>query len=325
MVCWGSAMAHGIRILAGNELPRGKLVKVPIVLELETRIRARSVHAEFLGAEESQADYTTTSTDHKGRTQTHHHTAVQQQEVVKDSFLLAGREPLGCMAGLGDSLATLFGGGRHTRLGIGKHEYEVAVTIPEAAPATLAGKKCRVFYELSVRVDRPLARDLHAKHSFVVGPFPDDMPEAEPIVVRYPEDQGRGFWDKMFGSDARLRLALETNRYDTAATVRGLFLVETEKALNIHAVRARLVGKESTRAQGHSDAHAYRESAAEICGPQAIQGSFSQEFELPIQISGPPSARGENFEIDWFVEAELDVPWAANASIRAPIFVAEAD
>lgn len=107
--------------------------------------------------------------------------------------------------------------------------------------------------------------------------------------------------------------------------VRGLFLIETEKALNIHAVRARLVGKESTRAQGHSDAFSYRESATEICGPQAIQGSFSREFELPIQITGPPSARGEHFEIDWFVAAKLDVPWAANPSIRAPIFIAEAD
>ena len=33
----------------------------------------------------------------------------------------------------------------------------------------------------------------------------------------------------------------------------------------------------------------------------------------------PVSATGKLFSIDWFVEIELDVPWAKDPTIRAPI------
>ena len=49
---------------------------------------------------------------------------------------------------------------------------------------------------------------------------------------------------------------------------------------------------------------------------------LSEEFEFETCMDDMPvSATEHNFMIDWFVEVELDVPWAKNPSIRCPVTV----
>ena len=56
-------MASQIRIEPpGNTLVRGQEMAVPIVLVLAQPLKVRVIHGEFLGAEETKAVYTTTST-----------------------------------------------------------------------------------------------------------------------------------------------------------------------------------------------------------------------------------------------------------------------
>jgi hypothetical protein len=303
-----------------EELTRGQSVQVPIVLRLESAVKVRGIHARFHGAEETKATYTTTTTTGKGQVSTTTHTAVEHVTIVEKEHLLAGRERAGFFANLGDAVSTMFGGGRHQLMPPGDYEYTVEVAIPADVPATHTGDRSRVFYELSCLIDIPLGRDLKEVYSFRVAPFPPEL-TASPVRVRYPDDEGRGFWDKLFGPDIRIELALATDVLSRDGSVEGIFQVETDQPLEVRAIRVRLVGHESSQAHGHSDSHHFQGEAVEIATPGSIQGTYSERFSLSAGTvrEMPVSAKGELFSIDWFVQVEFDVPWAKDPTIRAPI------
>ncbi|MEX0713403.1 MAG: sporulation protein [Pirellulales bacterium] len=313
-------MANQLAIHAPRgELVRGETVVVPIVLTLEKRLKVRGIHARFWGAEETKATYTTTSTDGKGHTTTHTHTAVEHVHIVDQQKVLAGHERLGCFRGLGDALATLVGGGRHVVLEPREHSFEVDVMVPDGAPATHAGTNSRIFYELSVRCDVPLAFDLKAKHSFDVAPLPAADPPSQSVRVRYPGDGGGGFWDKLLAPDVRVELALAGDVFRQGETIEGIVMIENDKPLTINALWASLVATEQTQAQGHHESAHHAGQRVQICDANPIQGRLSQTFSLPVELAGPPTLRGKLFSIDWFVQVQLDVPWAKDPKIRTPI------
>lgn len=303
-----------------EELTRGQLVHVPIVLRLESPIKVRGIHAHFHGAEETKATYTTTSTSGKGQVTTTTHTAVQHVTIVEKEHLLAGRERAGFFANLGDAICVLFGFGKHRVMPPGEYEYAVEVEIPADAPATHAGDRSRVFYELTCLIDIPLGRDLKEVYSFHVAQDPPEI-TANSVRVQYPDDEGRGFWDKLFGPSVRIELAVAKGVLSRDGTVAGICQIETDQPLEVQAIRARLVGHESSQAQGHSDAHHFEGEAVEVATPGGIQGTYSERFSLSADTvrEMPVSAKGELFSIDWFVQVEFDVPWAKDPTIRAPI------
>ena len=216
-------MANELRIQPPSEwLVRGEAMRVPIVVALETPLKVRGVHAIFRGGEETKAVY------QSGK---HQHTAVETIEVVKQEFLLAGNEQLGVLGNMNDAAATLLGGGKHDTLAAGKHPFEVEIAVPAAAPPTHAGKKSRVFYELTVRVDVPLGRDLQAKQSFQVGALDAPLGEIAPVVVRYPEEGGRGTFDSLFGPDVKIEMALAANQFRLGDSIVGIVSIDSPSDL----------------------------------------------------------------------------------------------
>lgn len=302
-----------------GELVRGQPLTVPIRLNLETPLKVRGIQARFHGAEETKADYTTTSTDSKGNTTTHHHTAVELVDVIDQKHLLRGSEPQGTLRNIGDAVATMFGGGRHEVLDASAYDFQVEVTVPADAPATHTGQRSRVFYELSLCVDVPLAFDLKATQAFQVARSDAAEVEPKPVRVRYPEDKGRGFWDSIFSPDVRVELALARDTLRIGETVEGIFSVESTKAFKVRAIRARLFGIEQSSAQSHTDSRMHEGEPVELAGAGEIEGSFSQEFTFTAEIDAPPTTRGKLFSIDWYVQVEFDVPWSRDPKIRAPI------
>jgi hypothetical protein len=300
-------------------LARGETLLVPIVLVVEEPLKVRGIHARFWGAEETKAEYTTTSTDSDGRSTTTTHTAVEHTNVVDQQSVLAGGQPMGFFRGLGDSFATLLGGGRHEVLPAGEYPFEVEVTVPHGAPATHRGKKSRVFYELSAWVDVPLGFDLKANQAFELPPLPAAEESVQPVRVRYPDDAGRGFWDSLLAPDVRIELALAADAAREGDVVDGLIVIDTDRPQEVRALLASFMGIERTEARGHHDRIGYNSHALEIARPGMIQGRFSQQFSLPVELAGPPTIRGKLFSIEWHVQVTLDVPWAKNPQIRAPL------
>ena len=289
-------------------LVRGQ--SIPVVLALDRRLKVRGIHAKFLGAEETTAVY---------RIGKHRHTAIQQVEIMSQVQLLAGSEKMGFFGGMSDAMATMFGGGKHDTLEPGEYPFEVEVSIPDDAPGTHVAKKSRVFYELSVHVDVPAGFELKATKSFQLDPPPAATADAAPVRTRYPEDGGRGLFDSLVSPDARLEMALIADRYQPHEMIEGIFTIETKKPINCRRILVQLMGIENSEARGHKDMHIHLGVPHDIGSPGTVTGNFTQEFSIPAEITAPLSARGKLFSIDWFVQIQLDVPWAKDPKIRVPI------
>jgi len=313
-------MANEIRILSPlTTLIRGQVIQVPVVLMLEQRLKVRGIHAKFLGAEETKADYTTTSTDSKGRTTTQTHTAVEQFEVTTQPHLLAGNEQMGFFGNMSDAVATVFGAGKHDTLEPGEHEFTIDVSIPENAPATHVGRKTRVYYELSVHVDVPAGFDLKHTESYRVDPLPLQAYKTEPLRTRYPEDEGRGLIDSLVSPKVQVEMALVADKFQPHEMIEGFFSIDPEQPLKCRRIIAQLIGMERSEAHGHTDLYTHVGAPLDLGTPGSITAKYSQEFSLPADIAAPRSGRGNKYSIEWFVQVQLDVPWAKDPKIRAPI------
>jgi hypothetical protein len=313
-------MSNEIRIQPpAQQIIRGKPMTVSVVVVFDGPLKVRGIHAKFRGAEETTAVYTTTSTDSKGRTTTHTHTAVQHVDITTQAHLMSGNERLGFLGNLSDAVATIFGGGQHETMQPGDYPFDMEVSIPPDAPPTHVGKKTRVFYELSVQVDVPLAFDLKATQSFDVVPLSTLAVETTPVRTRYPDDAGRGLFDSLFGPDVRIEMALAADKFRLGESIEGIFRVETDTPLNCRGIRARLVGIENSQAHGHADRYTHQCDAVEVATPGVSSGSYKQDFSLFAETEGPLTTKGKLFSIEWFVQIELDVPWAKDPKIRAPV------
>lgn len=300
-----------------DELVPGETAGIPVKLVLDVPLKVRGVHATFHGAEETKANYTTYNAATKS-TQTH--TAVEHVDIVKTESLLSGRERKGFFGNIADGLSTLFGGGEHDVLQPGEYPFDVEVQIPSPARPSFAGQKCRVFYELSVRVDIPLSRDVTALQAFRVSGGPEtELPPSAPVRTRYPEDQPRGLLDSWFSPDVRVEAALRQNTFREGDTLEGIFALETPKPLEFRAIDVRLISVENTTAHGHTDSHTHAGEPVRIATQGVIEGTHSQRFDLPVALPGPPTTRGERFSIDSFLQIELDVPWAKDPKVRVPV------
>ncbi len=83
-------------------------------------------------------------------------------------------------------------------------------------------------------------------------------------------------------------------------------------------VRENLWVNEISPASRRQNRHHYRGETVEIAIPGSILGSYSEEFSLttdPVRET-PVTAKGKLFSFDWFVQIELDVPWAKDPEVR---------
>lgn len=303
---------------ASDVLIPGETTRIPLVFALAEPLKVRGVHAIFHGAEETKATYTT-YTNNSVQT----HTAVQHADIIKREYLLSGRERQGFFGNLADGFATLFGGGEHDVLQPGEYPFEMEVQVPPNGRPTFESEKCRVFYELSAVVDVPLGRDVKALRSFrVIGKPIPELPPPTPVRTRYPEDQERGLLDSWFSPDICVEAALRQSTFRKGDMAEGIFVLETPTPLQYRAIDVRVTAVEKTEAHGHTDSHTHLGNPVRIATDGVIEGSYSQEFRLPVSCPGPPTTRGELFSIGCYVQIELDVPWAKDPKIRVPITLA---
>lgn len=209
---------------------------------------------------------------------THTHTAVQHVEITSQNHLLAGNEKMGFFGNMSDAMATVFGAGKHDTLEPGEHKFNVEVSIPEDVPATHVGKKTRVFYELSVRVDVPAGFDLKATQTFQVEPLPMAQYETAPVRTRYPDDAGRGLIDSLVSPNVRMEMALVADKFQQHKTIEGIFTIEPEQSLKCRRILVQLIGIESSEAHGHKDRYVHQGEPLVLGTPGTVTGSYSQEF-----------------------------------------------
>ncbi len=314
-------MSGKIQIIPANpSLARDSDNPVQIVVSFDRPTKVRGIRAQFLAAEKTEATYTVTTTDSKGRSRTQTRTAVEHVEIAKESFLLYGSERLGFFSRIFDSLKTWFGGGKHELVGPGDQEYSLKLQIPADAPYSFKGKKCEVFYRLTVSVDLPIKVDLSSSYSFGVDPVPIPFAQTKAVHVAFPDESGRSFWDRTFGKDVTLNLAVDRDILISGERALGMLTVESPAPLEISKIDVSLVGTENTNANGHTDSYRHVYSLGEVDSPKVISSESIREFEvLTPHIEGPFSQVGTKYEINWAVEARIHIPWAKDPTIRIPV------
>ena len=202
----------------------------------------------------------------------------------------------------------------------GEHVFDVTLSIPADAPATLKGTHCRVVYELVAHVDIPLGFDKKEKCDFRLTASDKKLTEAEPAHVVYPDDEGRSFWQRTFGKDVTLNLAVDRNLMRAGDLVNGMLTIDTAEPLKLNGIHLSLVADENCMAQGHSSSAQHRIKLDEIDAPHVIGLKNTSEFSFTVpEFKEPVTAQGNNFAIAWHVEVRLDIPWATDAIIRLPI------
>ena len=312
-------MSGMIFIDSEKTLEKGKITPVKIVINFDRRTKVRGIRATFHAAERTEATYTVTRTDSKGRTKRETRTAVEYVDIAKQKFLLFGEPALGCLGVMWDAIATLFGGGKHKIVDAGQQHYDVEIQIPESSPPSFKGKKCEVFYRMDVQVDVPVKWDMKDSLDFEVErigvPF-----ESNPVHIVFPDESGRSFWDKLFGKNVTLNLALEKDVLACGEQVAAMLTVETPDPFDVKKISVKLIGRESTKARSHRDACEHAHELDEIDSPGVLSGESTFRFDVSIpSINGPCTQIGTNFSIDWRIEIQLHVPWAKDPIISVPI------
>lgn len=304
------------------QLTCGEKTPIHVSIQFDQPTKVRGIHAVFHGAERTEATYTTTSTDSKGRTKTETHTAIEYIDICKQEHVLRGDERMGFFSRIGDSLATWVGGGQHEVLEAGEHKFSFDVVVPENSPASFKGNKCSVFYKVEVSVDIPIKFDWSESLDLELPVEKPSFQQTSPVHVVFPDESGRSFWDKIFGKPVTLNLALDRDVLSTGETALAMLTVESPEPLQLKKIETTLVGQESSRAQGHSDGYHYHVPLGEVNAPGVITNESVFEFNVTLPVvDAPVTQTGQNFEVSWFVEVRLFVPWAKDPTIRVPIRV----
>ena len=314
-------MGSQIEIRCAEQLYRAEKAKVEIVVNFDRPTKVRCIHATFIGREKADANYTETKRDSDGKRRTVTKTATEYVEIVNEQFLLMGEEPGGFFGNVSDSFRTMFGSGSAQLIEPGVHKFAIDVMVPEGAPPTMKGKNCEVTYEVHVSVDIPIKFDWRSSKSVLVARLPVDFSDTLPLHVILPaDDEGRSFFDKMFGKDVTLNLAVDRDHICVGEGASAMLTVDTPEPLKLKKIECALVGREKTHARGHSDSASHRIHIGEIDSPNIISGKSVHKFEIDVtEFEGPYSQIGTNFSLTWHVEVRLYVPWAKDPTILAPI------
>ena len=219
-------------------------------------------------------------------------------------------------------MATWVGGGSHELIDAGEHEFSLELEIPEHSPASFTGRKCEVFYRLNVSVDLPIKYDWSQSRDFEVAPNKVSFQDTAPIHVVFPDESGRSFWDKTFGTDVKLNVAVDRDTLSVGEQALAMLTVESPEPLKVDKMEISLVGRETVEAHGHTDNHAHKHSLGQIDSPSVISSQSVHEFEIIVpELEAPHTQSGAKYKIDWMIEIRLYIPWAKDPTITVPVTI----
>ena len=303
-----------------NTLTPGKTFETTVHIELDQPTRVRGIKARFFGAERTEADYTTTSTDSKGRMQTHHHTAVEYVPIVEEHFVLHGTPSTGFFSGIGDAVSTMFGGGQSETMEAGSYDFPVSFAIPKNAPPSFEGKKCSVFYRLEIQIDVPIWPDPKLDYAFQLLRLPTPVEETLPAYAKHPDSKkGRGFWDWALGKDVEVEVAIDSDVLAAGQQSQAMVAIKANEPFKLDQISLAMIGQEKSKARGHTDSYSHVRPLHDVEVNKSILTELNREFSFTATSEGPYTSTGQKFSVDWFIEVRLDVPWAKDPFVRIPI------
>ena len=310
-------MASPITITLSNDLIYpGTTTQANVVIQVDKPTKVRNITARLHGYERAEAEYT--DTDAEGDSVKKTETVII--DLLDEEFLLLGKPRKGFFGRLSDSASTLVGGGDHEVLQPGTYEYTVDLEIPDRAAPSLKGSLCKVEYSLQVNVDIPVKIDWSKTRRLKVRPAEVDFSQSNSAQATYPDEKGRSLWQKSFGKDVTLNLAIDRDCLEAGGEAMAILTVESPEPLKVKKIEVRLAGRESTNVRNNRDTSHHCIALGEVDAPNMIAGRSVHEFDIKVpNLTVPHSQSGSNFNIDWKFEAQIYIPWASDPIIRIPV------
>lgn len=265
----------------------GQIVKGIVNLIIDKPIKARAVHLDIIGFEETKV--VVGSGKYK-------HAYLEKNYILKEKVYLYPPEM----------------GGEH-ELGPGNYPHKIEFKIPNSAPPSYEGEYVKIKYWLETKVDVILRRDIEKTMPFYVYTNRKDLESfAHPASFQSEnyvnlDDDKPGF-----------NVELSTLVFKAGKSVKGTIALCNMRACKIRKIKLRLIGIERLRAKGHMGDIDVRSFETELSSDEFIEEK-PLEFNIPIPKRTPVSYIGTNSVLGYFLEAQLDLPLKFDVKARYPV------
>jgi hypothetical protein len=246
------------------------------------------------------------------------HTHSGTHNFFDEQVTLHGRPRLGLGELVADSVKGVFSKEHYEVLRAGSYRYPFSYVLPPDLPGNYesAQTNSRIYYGLKAQVDLPLKFDLQAERPLVV--YEPANPAAVQAVTQ------RLTKKFLFDSDSLVEAAVHLDK-DTFAVGEVLHcqLEVTNRAptKEIHAATLALRQIETLEADGrtHEGKTEIVRSRFEECRfPLKERTRVDLDLDLPGDLC-PTIALGSLVKLHYELQVTLDIPWAVDAKLSAPI------
>lgn len=298
-------------LLPKTDYTGGETISGSVELTIEEALPARGVRVQFRGMEQSHW------TEGSGK---HRHVHSEERVLFDEEQTLWGRPPLGLAELLADSAKGFFSAGHYEVLEPGAWSLPFTFVLPQELPGDyISMAKSTIEYEVRAWVDIPLKVDLKTKQSLTIY---EAYRGGEPAPVMV-QDAKRFLFDSAGALD--LSVALERQLFFVGETIQCRLHIQNASSKRVEKAILSLKQTEYLRAGDtgtEKECDLGSQEFPEAAVPAGGQGSFVLPFQVPADLY-PTVSAGTLIKVRYELKVQLDIPWARDLELLAPILLLE--
>lgn len=298
-------------LLPKTDYTGGETISGSVELMIDEALPARGVHVQSLGLERSHW------TEGSGK---HRHVHSEERVLFDERQTLWGRPPLSLAELLTDGAKGFFSKGHYEVLEPGTWSLPFTFVLPRDLPGDyISMAKSAIEYEVRAWVDIPLKLDLKTKRSLTMYEGYEGG-EPAPVVV---QDAKRFLFDSAGPLD--LSLALERPLFFVGETISCRLHIQNASSKRVEKAVLSLKQTEYLRADDtgtENECDLCSQEFPEAAVPAGGQGSFVLPFQVPADLY-PTVSAGTLIKVKYELQVQLDIPWARDLELHAPILLLE--
>lgn len=198
------------------------------------------------------------------------------------------------------------------KLGVGSVKQRFSFHVPEGAPPTYEGVRCRIEYRLHVTVDIPWWVDREASFVLPVAPAATPLRPASPLIVATSSEGPRP-------GQLYIEASIDATELAPGDVLTGVVSFANVSAKRIRAIRIGFVSSE------HVKLPASQVEDAMVYATTLLSGPPPEEEPVPFRIVLPkgvtPSFSSRPFSFRWRFEIRADIALGTDEVLSVPLEV----
>jgi hypothetical protein len=298
----------------------GETVRGVLVSEMDRPVKARGIRLVWQGVEKTHI------TVQQGK---HSYTYREQKLWASQAIGFRGSERFEAQGDRAEGeLKRQMGALEAVELAAGTQRYDFAFEIPAEAPPSYTGKNALVTYTLMASVDIPRRPDVRQECAVQVLAAPRTPSQTPAATVSYPPVEGQpGFTKdvlKRLRPEIQMNLRLDQAEVQPGGGLEGRVSFTNSSNRQVKRVVLELTQVEYARAGKHertttNSTHTTTELVVGESGDLPIP----TPFQMPVPVEFQPDWEGAYSRVFHIVQARLDVAWALDIKVEAPVRIVE--